>query len=254
MKKVSSERRTMMELFREVVPSRSCAPNKPRRFPLISPLQTPSQSLCFLSRTHQTLKPSQKPSSLLPSFQMGRYMRKPKTSGEALGVLTRSKTLALQKQQNPKPDLSSPNSSCYLELRSRKLEKQPVLVKGKGSLCGEAGPDSTGKTAVANSCSVGSASFGENLFENGRNTRESTPCSFIRDSDSLSTPCSTNRRKTTFRFQRNSEGFFPSTFEMEEFFSSAEQLQQQLFMDKYNFDPVNEIPLSGRYQWVKVDS
>lgn len=69
---------------------------------------------------------------------------------------------------------------------------------------------------------------------------------------------------------------------MEEFFTFAEQQQQRLFMEKYvvfnstdtvifkrvllstnvkilffinryNFDVVNDLPLTGRYEWIRVD-
>lgn len=76
---------------------------------------------------------------------MGKYMRKAKTTAEvavmdlSLGVRTRAKTLALQRQARlpsspPEPPLvpaqpSPPAASCgYLQLRSRRLVKLPILV------------------------------------------------------------------------------------------------------------------------------
>ncbi|KAF7051027.1 hypothetical protein CFC21_059316 [Triticum aestivum] len=74
---------------------------------------------------------------------MGKYMRKSKASGEVavmevagalLGVRTRSRTLAAQQQRAPSPSPSpqrkgqedgDPGAGDYLELRSRRLEKQP---------------------------------------------------------------------------------------------------------------------------------
>ncbi|VFQ86304.1 unnamed protein product [Cuscuta campestris] len=44
----------------------------------------------------------------------------------------------------------------------------------------------------------------------------------------------------------------PSRGEMDEFFVRSEQQQQALFIDKYNYDIVNDLPLPGRYDWVKV--
>ncbi|KAJ3706390.1 hypothetical protein LUZ61_010095 [Rhynchospora tenuis] len=193
---------------------------------------------------------------------MGRYIRKGKVSGEVaimevslqtpLGVQTRSRTLALQKQ-NPKSTSSSNASSvAYLELRSRRLEKNLPLVKSRGNSHGEVGPVSTEKGSAANSCSVGSFSPRE---KSGRNTRESTPCSWIRDGESFGTPCSTIHSQTGFRVESSWHGVdVPSPHEVEEFFARVEQCQYQSFMDKYNFDPVNEVPLQGRYEWVKVDS
>lgn len=71
---------------------------------------------------------------------MGKYMRKAKTAGDvavmevsqsSFGVRTRAKTLALQrlqKSQSPVPSQTSTSSGSYLQLRSRRLEKPPVLI------------------------------------------------------------------------------------------------------------------------------
>ncbi|KAK4407336.1 Cyclin-dependent kinase inhibitor 3 [Sesamum angolense] len=40
----------------------------------------------------------------------------------------------------------------------------------------------------------------------------------------------------------------PTAHEMEEFFTRAEQPQQRHFIEKYNFDIVNDLPLPGRYE------
>ena len=75
---------------------------------------------------------------------MGKYMKKSKIKGEvavmelslspqqcSLGVRTRAKTLALQRQQQQKSPPLAPNpddsSFSYLKLRSRRLEK-PILL------------------------------------------------------------------------------------------------------------------------------
>ncbi|OVA11308.1 Cyclin-dependent kinase inhibitor [Macleaya cordata] len=104
------------------------------------------------------------------------------------------------------------------------------------------------------------ASFGENVLElegRDRSTRESTPCSLIRDSDTVGTPGSTTRptnsAATNRRIQNTSRRNIPTTHEMEEFFAGAEQQQQRIFTEKYNFDPVSDSPLPGRYEWVKLD-
>jgi len=121
-----------------------------------------------------------------------------------------------------------------------------------------------------------------------RSTRESTPCSLIRDPNAIHTPGSTTRQRTLQtkheRIQRN----IPPAHELDEFFAYAEKQQQKMFMDKcvflysyptspfwfftsgfiwisswfinvnflyfcrYNFDIVNDVPLPGRYEWVPV--
>jgi hypothetical protein len=65
---------------------------------------------------------------------MGKYMRKNKASGEVavmevggalLGVRTRSRTLALQRHKGDDGPPLDQGAGDYLELRSRRLEKQP---------------------------------------------------------------------------------------------------------------------------------
>ncbi|XP_044500172.1 cyclin-dependent kinase inhibitor 5-like [Mangifera indica] len=255
---------------------------------------------------------------------MGRYMRKAKTAGEVaimdltLGVRTRARTLALQKSSIPPSRSPSTASSAaaggsYLQLRSRRLEKPPIVVndsakrakqgpaKEKENCASEsqnqnpnssnsrarvrvsqADPGSNGSGQKNESNSNGNenvgvgveeetnqdlgveASFGENALEiegRERGTRESTPCSMIRQPDSIRTPGSTTRPSTTRptssiegRGTRNStQRQIPTAHEMNQFFLGAEEEQQRQFVEKYNFDPVNDKPLPGRFEWEKVD-
>ncbi|KAL8092868.1 cyclin-dependent kinase inhibitor 3-like [Apium graveolens] len=229
---------------------------------------------------------------------MGKYMRKAKVTSDiavmelsqsSLGVKTRAKTLALQKLEAAN---SIQDSSCYLQLRNRRLEKTNDAVKTLKSGAKESfkqNPDGNlkdleGKSRRLNSGHVGSesgrdekgcengrnedagcfdlgveASFGENNLEfdaRERSTRESTPCSLIRGSDSITNPGSSTKPRSlaaSDRETRNSmQQDIPTTHEIEEFFALAEQQQQKRFTEKYNFDVVNDIPLPGRYQWVRI--
>lgn len=243
---------------------------------------------------------------------MGKYMmRKAKFTDDVavmevpqsttLGVRTRAKTLALQRIQSsstappspPPSDLVS-DSSCYLELRSRRLQK-PLRLKPQ-SCTQEVDMNthprsSSSRLRLNNSASSGSvksasivrpkvvedcfknrvpdetehgfdlgieASFGENNSDfqaRQRSTRENTPCSFIREAD-VATPGSSTRQGTldtsSWRNQNPILRNIPSAYEMEEFFTHAEQQQQRQFIDKYNFDIVADMPLPGRYDWVSV--
>ncbi|XP_019188187.1 PREDICTED: cyclin-dependent kinase inhibitor 3-like [Ipomoea nil] len=100
------------------------------------------------------------------------------------------------------------------------------------------------------------ASFGENNLEfeaRDRSTRESTPCSLIREEDTIKAPNSaTKRTNQTTRTRSSVLRTMPSAEEIDEFFAYAEQQQQRLFIEKYNFDIVNDLPLPGRYEWVRV--
>ncbi|OIT30650.1 PREDICTED: cyclin-dependent kinase inhibitor 5-like [Nicotiana attenuata] len=113
-----------------------------------------------------------------------------------------------------------------------------------------------------NSCGEGGveASFGENLLEfegRERTTRESTPCSLIRDADNIQTPGSstrpTNATEDNSRVSNSTRRHIPTAREMNDFFGGPEEQQQRQFIEKYNFDPVNDKPLPGRYEWEKVD-
>ncbi|KAL1826138.1 hypothetical protein DCAR_0314328 [Daucus carota subsp. sativus] len=229
---------------------------------------------------------------------MGKYMRKAKVTSDiavmelsqsSLGVKTRAKTLSLQKLEAAN---SIQDSSCYLQLRNRRLEKTSEAVKTQKSGGVKQNPDGNlkvleGKSRSLNSGSVGSesgrkgkhekgceigrneevgcgdfgveASFGENNLEfdaRERGTRESTPCSLIRGSDSIGNPGSSTKPRSlaaSDRLTHNSiQQDIPSTHEIEEFFAFAEQQQQKRFIEKYNFDVVNDTPLPGRYEWVRV--
>ncbi|KAL6659983.1 hypothetical protein ACP70R_002105 [Stipagrostis hirtigluma subsp. patula] len=199
---------------------------------------------------------------------MGKYMRKAKVSGEVavmevpggalLGVRTRSRTLALQRSQRP-PEKGEPEEAGeYLELRSRRLEKPHK----------EAAPPPR-RGAGRNGCGVPApaedeveVSFGENLLDFDameRSTRETTPCSLIRNSETISTPGSTTKSKTSnwMTSRRRMEAsvcrFIPTSLEMEEFFTAAENMNNILSGREYNFCPVNDCPLPGRYEWARLD-
>ncbi|KAL9262901.1 Cyclin-dependent kinase inhibitor 3-like protein [Drosera capensis] len=194
---------------------------------------------------------------------MGKYMKKSKPNVLEMnhGVCTRAKTLAMQ--LHPVSELS------YLQLRSRRLEKpQFPPPEPRTPRQQRTGKDTT-QLRKKNESHLGleeegvgieGSCGGENNLEfDGaeRSTRESTPCSFIRDMDSATTPGSAMRPSCSAAASRKARNvmqrIIPTTFEMEEFFADAELQQQKLFMEKYNFDIASDSPLPGRYEWVQVD-
>ncbi|CAH8299210.1 unnamed protein product [Eruca vesicaria subsp. sativa] len=217
----------------------------------------------------------------LPQTQapvMGKYMKKSKVTNDtepteptSLGVRTRAaKTLALKRLNSSASDPAlAADSSCYLQLRSRRLEKPVALTEPKqGTRIKESGGSKgpvnsgSGSVRVAQSCDgdegVGKfeAFVGENSldFESRQSTRESTPCNFVGDVEINVTPGSSTKtmRTAATDYTRDRDSLVPSAGELEEFFAYAEQEQQRLFMEKYNFDIVNDVPLTGRYEWVQV--
>ncbi|XP_061337529.1 cyclin-dependent kinase inhibitor 4-like isoform X2 [Gastrolobium bilobum] len=220
---------------------------------------------------------------------MGKYMKKAKPKGEMalvdstttttyFGVRTRAKTLALQKSQ-PQLELS-PTSGSYLQLRNRRLHKPPIShdsskrprhqnpkssipSPASGSRLGLNDKDKEERIVNENVDGDGAeeACFGENVLDfegRERSTRESTPCSLIRDPDTIRTPGSTTRPTCSTEAYRRTEHAtrrqIPTAREMDEFFAGVEEAQQRQFIEKYNFDPVNEKPLPGRYEWEKLKS
>ncbi|CAN6996520.1 unnamed protein product [Brassica rapa subsp. trilocularis] len=224
---------------------------------------------------------------------MGKYMRKSKLDGEAislmevspssssssLGVLTRAKSLALQRK--PSSSFSLPKTTdcggSYLQLRSRRLQKKPPIVvikRRKQQLrrkesCGrnsksDSVAESDGKEKVlSDEINNNKGSSSESTFfftyslSLNRSTRESTPCTLNRDAEintSLGSSTKLNNGISDQREETLSGSHRPTTPDMDRFFSGAEEKQQKQFIDKYNFDPVNELPLPGRFEWEKVDN
>ncbi|XP_055811764.1 cyclin-dependent kinase inhibitor 3-like isoform X2 [Solanum dulcamara] len=190
---------------------------------------------------------------------MGKYLRKAKITGDvavmepSLGVRTRARTLSLQSSSTP----PSASDSCYLQLRSRRLHK-PLSNPQEHPQSASVGSVSITQKGRVTEDVDAEISFGDNTLDfQHRESRESKPCSLVREVDAMVNPGSATRRtelNTTTQITRN---FIlrniPSAHEIEEFFTFAEQQQQRLFMEKYNFDVANDSPLSGRYEWIRVN-
>ncbi|CAH9073610.1 unnamed protein product [Cuscuta europaea] len=209
---------------------------------------------------------------------MGKYMREAKIAGDVavmelsqttIGVRTRARTLELQRRQSASlpPNLDS----GYLQLRSRRLEKPPTLPvntkkspkrnQNSGSKPVSSAQDLDSHHSDADSSSrvrvnsgsvkcdsynlsLGTTSYGIDIVDTEPRDRETTPCSFVSEEQDL------NALGSVTGWANMS--YLPSIGEMDEFFIHSEQKQQTLFIDKYNFDIANDMPLPGRYDWVRV--
>ncbi|KAB2071185.1 hypothetical protein ERO13_A08G194300v2 [Gossypium hirsutum] len=175
---------------------------------------------------------------------MGSRTRAAKT----LALQRLSKTTQVTQVVGSNQDVSS---LSYLQLRNRRLEKlaSPVSSKTKqrqeekesgfreeeeGKNGGKKSKGCFGNREIVLEVGICCGTEQAMDFElRDRSTRESTPCSLTKDlNDVLQS--------------------VPSTQEMEEFVVYAEQQQHRRFMEKYNFDIVNDLPLQGRYEWVKI--
>ncbi|TYI16028.1 hypothetical protein ES332_A08G227400v1 [Gossypium tomentosum] len=175
---------------------------------------------------------------------MGSRTRAAKT----LALQRLSKTTQVTQVVGSNQDVSS---LSYLQLRNRRLEKlaSPVSSKTKqrqeekesgfreeeeGKNGGKKSKGCFGNREIVLEVGICCGTEQAMDFElRDRSTRESTPCSLTKDlNDVLQS--------------------VPSTQEMEEFVVYAEQQQHRRFMEKYNFDIMNDLPLQGRYEWVKI--
>ncbi|XP_057534825.1 cyclin-dependent kinase inhibitor 3-like [Amaranthus tricolor] len=206
----------------------------------------------------------------------------------SLGVRTRARTLALQPNPElsylqlrnrrlekppfqppppPSPNTKSKHQNSYKNNDSDNHKpSSKVRVNSVNSATSGASNKSQGRVrhfTVAESedfhdLASLEPSFGENNLEfdaRERSTRESTPCSLIRDSENIATPGSTTRPSCSNaenRRARNTQRTIPTNPEMEEFFAGFENSQQKHFLEKYNYDIKNDMPLPGRFEWVRV--
>ncbi|XP_011088281.1 cyclin-dependent kinase inhibitor 7 isoform X2 [Sesamum indicum] len=96
------------------------------------------------------------------------------------------------------------------------------------------------------------AAFTEDVF------REATPTSELYgDSEQmLMHSKATSKRKSSTPPRRKIPASLaenmPSAAELEEFFAAAEKYEQKRFTEKYNYDIVKDVPLEGKYQWVRL--
>ncbi|KAG8369679.1 hypothetical protein BUALT_Bualt14G0038900 [Buddleja alternifolia] len=200
----------------------------------------------------------------------------------SLGVLTRAKTLALKKSLSLLPPSTiittdEGGDGCYLQLRSRRLERRaPHLVrrakKGKFSLEERkldlqkgkvglnldkkfVGEENNKKTEESGDDEKDEVSIGDKELESENKestTRESTPISWIAGSEGIETPVSCNTVTTRGNTIEIMTDAMSSILGLEEIFAKEEKQQVEQFIEKYNFDPVKEKPLHGRYEWVKL--
>ncbi|XP_073313310.1 cyclin-dependent kinase inhibitor 7-like [Primulina huaijiensis] len=95
---------------------------------------------------------------------------------------------------------------------------------------------------------------------NGGVSSLSTPTSELcRDSEEVSMGSSTSKKKQlsqAVKYHRDlaspAAEKMPSADEIEEFFAAAEKCDQKRFAEKYNYDFLKDVPLEGRYQWVRL--
>ncbi|GLT98325.1 hypothetical protein SLE2022_158340 [Rubroshorea leprosula] len=86
-------------------------------------------------------------------------------------------------------------------------------------------------------------------------SKETTPLSQLRgDFEEMDSTMKKSSPAVASNQPRNSHAVakMPSQVEIDEFFSVAEKDEQKRFTKKYNYDIVKDVPLEGRYQWVRL--
>ncbi|KAG2703579.1 hypothetical protein I3843_06G136300 [Carya illinoinensis] len=88
-------------------------------------------------------------------------------------------------------------------------------------------------------------------YINDKFSRETTPssdlCGDSDEMDSLARKPSAENNRPSIRVAKT-----PPKEEIEEFFATADKYEQKRFAEKYNYDIVKDVPLEGRYQWVRL--
>ncbi|RZR93049.1 hypothetical protein BHM03_00021452 [Ensete ventricosum] len=147
---------------------------------------------------------------------MGKYMRKAKLSGEVAVMEVTAHQPSLGVRTRARALAAGQDSSlAYLELRSRRLEK-PVP------------PAPASKTKAPS-----------------KDTPDSSPNPRLSSQKVSRSPTSNSG---TRRCYEKGRGASPDVE-----VSLGENVFEAESRERYNFDTVNDLPLSGRYEWVELD-
>lgn len=189
-------------------------------------------------------------------------MRETEEVSQVVGVRTRAMTKALaaaEKEAKKKKTLGSPAAAyqiAYLQLRSRclvrisgsrnnsdeKFRERSISFNESNASC-DVAADSWWSGHQAGSQNSGSVMH----FSSFGHVSETNPSSNYKEEDRIL------ESRAVFPSQpQRSTGEISIEAEVDEFLAEAEMKEAQRFAIKYNFDIVKEVPLKGRYQWIKI--
>ncbi|XP_023532674.1 cyclin-dependent kinase inhibitor 7-like [Cucurbita pepo subsp. pepo] len=90
-------------------------------------------------------------------------------------------------------------------------------------------------------------------YKSSRERRETTPSSHFQSTMSGDMESLAMKTKATSGNGSSSSSMKkPAESELEEFFTAAEKKIQKRFAEKYNYDIVEDVPLEGRYEWIRL--
>ncbi|XP_077251484.1 cyclin-dependent kinase inhibitor 3-like [Tasmannia lanceolata] len=205
---------------------------------------------------------------------MGKYMKKCKGIGEIgvmeaaqIGVRTRARTLALAAATGKRKNSGRISPKEFSNLRSSRRSLARISHR-KSTNSGRIPADrcpSHDRIPISRCSSNGSCELVVESLRSGdlegecfeitpdfdcRERRETTSsCNLPAESDDLD---STERPLEANSRQKSTAGITPSMAEIEEFFSVAEKDEKKRFAEKYNYDVEKDLPLDGRYEWVRL--
>ncbi|KAJ0981486.1 hypothetical protein J5N97_009741 [Dioscorea zingiberensis] len=179
-----------------------------------------------------------------------------------VGVRTRARTMALReaasaaakRRKTAAVAVVGPErvQILYLQLRSRNL----VMTQRVASSPVKSNQQAHGERDCISRCSSNASSgvVPQQPLEAepcdsecNRARREPTPTSELRAEESEGGESTAGRQPA-----RSTTKIMPPDDEIEAFFATAEREEQQRFTSKYNFDVVNDTPMTGRYEWVRL--
>ncbi|CAL9059624.1 unnamed protein product [Musa banksii] len=160
------------------------------------------------------------------------------------------------------PSTEVVQTSSYLQLRSRPLFmtiRRPRLQAEYSPAASDPGPAAEGISQCSSNGSsevVGDGTKVEVLGSStcnfkSRRARETTPSSVARrEAGDLESTAARERMRSG---SSPTVGATTTEAEIEEFFAAAETDQAQRFAEKYNYDVIGDVPLDGRFDWVRIN-
>ncbi|KAF3320681.1 cyclin-dependent kinase inhibitor 1-like protein [Carex littledalei] len=219
---------------------------------------------------------------------MGRYIRKCKGTGavgemtvmevtQVVGVRTRSRAMKAAATANANFKEAEVELAGYLELRSRRLFMAPRItrpaVNSGGRRCNISKMEASSGmlSRCSSTSSLAGAKFEEDTAEHSNLRSGAAEVANDQESSVGNSECNRERRDWTPSSESKGESSdlesetgeksrrrstvdkMPSQIEIDEFFTVAEKAVRDRFTSKYNFDVEKEMPLEGRYEWVRLN-
>ncbi|KAI0498532.1 hypothetical protein KFK09_019420 [Dendrobium nobile] len=191
---------------------------------------------------------------------------------QVVGMRTRARSLELaaaaelrvSRKRKAGRSVDGELQMAYLKLRSRSLvmthrDQSKLAGISDRRICGNG-------ERIISRCSSSSSNeaVDEDVDILFPRVRVHTPCEDVAGRSMCKFEFSGDRREMSLSFysgelessaarQSTPEFRRPPAAEIEEFFTAAEKSEKHRFATRYNFDVDKEVPLEGRYEWVRIN-